>query len=147
MSLEEWLENKWIKEQPTNSQEILALLEKVRRDIKESKKEVITPDWRLSIAYNACLGCATIALRATGYRIPGGSGQHYRTIQSFRFSINPDSDLILLLEAIAKKRAVVNYDASGTVTNTEVDEAVELAEELYELTMSWLQTTYPDLIK
>ena len=122
------------------------MLSKVNRDIGEAGKEEITLDWRLAIAYNACLGCATIALHASGYRIPGGAGQHYRTIQSLRFTIRAESDIITSLEAISKKRAIVNYDAAGTITEAEFKEAAELAADLKELLMSWLGKNHPELL-
>ena len=116
MTLQDWLNSGWLKRHNTSNQEISDLLAKIERDIAESNKEEITLDWRLAIAYNACLGCATIALRVSGYRISGGSGQHYRTIQSLRFTINPDPQIIASLEAISRKRAIVSYDAAGTIT-------------------------------
>jgi len=139
MTLQDWLSNGWLKQHTTSRQEIRDLLEKVDRDIAEAAKEEITLDWRLAIAYSACLGCATIALRASGYRMPGGTGQHCRTIQSLRFTINPDSDIIISLEAISKKRAIVSYDAAGTITEGEVEEARQLADQLLEQLKKWLQ--------
>ena len=85
MTLQDWLSNGWLKQHTTSRQEIRDLLDKVDRDIAEASKEEITLDWRLAIAYNACLGCATIALRVSGYRMPGGTGQHYRTINQRSF--------------------------------------------------------------
>ena len=140
MTLQDWLSNGWLKSHTTSQQEINELLAKVERDIAEASKDEITLDWRLAIAYNACLGCATIALRASGYRMPGGAGQHYRTIQSLRFTINPDSDIIISLEAISKKRAIVSYDAAGTITEAEVEEARQLADQLLEQLKTWLQS-------
>jgi len=67
MTLQDWLSNGWLKRHTTSQQEISELLAKVERDKAEASKEEITLDWRLAIAYNACLGCATIALRASGY--------------------------------------------------------------------------------
>ncbi len=138
MTLQDWLNNGWLKRHTSSPQEIKDLLDKVDRDIAEAAKEEITLDWRLAIAYNACLGCATIALRASGYRMPGGTGRHYRTIQSLRFTINPDSDIIISLEATSKKRATVSYDAAGRVTEAEVEEARRLAEDILELLQRWL---------
>lgn len=140
MTLQNWLSNGWLKIHTSSPQEIKDLLEKVDRDIAESAKKEITLDWRLAIAYNASLGIATIALRASGYRMPGGSGQHYRTIQSLRFTINPESDIISSLEAISKKRAIVSYDAAGTVTEAEFLEARRLAVDLRELLRDWLKS-------
>lgn len=107
---------------------------------------MITLDWRLAIAYNACLGCATIALQAAGYRMPGGTGQHYRTIQSLRFTFDLGHELVILLEAINKKRAVVNCDAAGSITPGEVSEARKLATELKDLLLHWLKNEHPELL-
>lgn len=147
MTLKDWLHSGWLKEHATSRKEIADLLAKVDRDITEAGKEEITLDWRLAIAYNACLGCATIALRASGYRIPGGSGQHYRTIQSLRFTIKPLSEVITSLEAISRKRAIVSYDAAGTITESEVAEARKLAEELREKLIGWLREEHPKLMQ
>lgn len=140
MTLQSWLSNGWLKKHETSTEEIQALLEKVERDIKEASKEEITADWRLSIAYNACLGSATIALRASGYRIPSGGGHHYRTIQSLNFTLNPEQNIILTLEAIGKKRGIVNYDSAGTVTDAEVKESILLARDIYKLLKQWLKS-------
>jgi hypothetical protein len=139
MTLQDWLNSGWLKSHESSQQEVKDHLVKIRRDIAEAAKEAISLDWRLTIAYNACLGCAAIALRVSGYRIPGGSGQHYRTIQSLRHTIAPDSDIIISLEAISKKRNIVSYDSAGTITEAEVKEARQLAEELYELLSEWLE--------
>lgn len=147
MTLQDWLDNGWLKQHTTIRQEIRDLLEKVDRDVAEAAKEEISLDWRLAIAYNACLGCATIALRASGYRVPGGSGQHYRTIQSLRFTLNPVPEIIASLEAIAKKRAIVSYDAAGTITESEVAEAMNLAEELREGLLAWLREEHPEFMQ
>lgn len=146
MSLQNWFNSGWLKQHTPSPQEIRDLLGKVDRDITEAAKEEITLDWRLAIAYNACLGCATIALRVSGYRMPAGAGQHYRTIQSLRFTINPDSEIIISLEAISKKRAVVSYDAAGTATEAEVQEAGELATDLRDLLIRWLEHHHSELL-
>lgn len=147
MTLQDWLSNGWLKRHSTSKREIIDLLTKVGRDITEANKKEITLDWRLAIAYNACLGCATIALRASGYRIPGGAGQHYRTIQSLRFTINPESDIVASLEAISRKRAIVSYDAAGTITESEVAEAMNLSQELRDALTVWLKAEHPELIQ
>jgi len=147
MTLSDWQNNGWLKQHLSSPEEIRDLFAKVDRDIIEAVKEVISLDWRLAIAYNASLGCATVALRASGFRMASGAGQHYRTIQSLRYTINPDSELIITLEAICKKRAIVNYDSAGTVTETEVNEAILLAKELREMLTVWLKANYPAFLK
>jgi len=147
MTLKDWHNSGWLKRHSSSRKEISDLLVKVDRDITEAANDTITLDWRLAIAYNACLGCATIALRASGYRIPGGAGQHYRTIQSLRFTIKPQSDVIASLEAISRKRAIVSYDVAGTITESEVAEAMSLAGELRERLFAWLKEERPELIQ
>ncbi len=147
MTLEDWLSSGWLKRHSTSRTEIADLLAKVDRDIIEAAKIEITLDWRLAIAYNACLGCATTALRASGYRIPGGAGQHYRTIQSLRLTINPPPDIIASLEAISRKRAIVSYDAAGTITESALVEAMSLAGDLREKLLSWLREEHPELMQ
>ena len=145
MSLNEWLKIDWLKAHTTSADEIKNLLSKVRRDLTEAAKAEISLDWRLAIAYNACLGCATIALRACGYRAPEGDGHHYRTIESLRYTLQPESGIITALHSIRKKRAVVSYDAAGIVTETEVSEALEIAQELAAQLQVWLHKNYPKL--
>jgi hypothetical protein len=146
MTLEDWLNSGWLKRHSTSRKEMSDLLAKVDRDIAEAAKEEITLDWRLAIAYNARLGCATIPLRASGYRMSRGSGQHYRTIQSLRYTVNPDTEIILSLEAISRKRAVASYDMAGTATEAEVAEAMDLARELREALVGWLREEHPELL-
>jgi len=143
MTLIDWFNSGWLKKHTSSPQEIRDLLEKVDRDIVEAANKSIMLDWRLAIAYNASLGCATLALHAGGFRLPGGSGQHYRTIQSLKFTLALDPELITTLEAISKKRAIVTYDEAGAASEEEVNEALRLAKELRQLLVEWLQLKHP----
>jgi|WetSurMetagenome_2_1015567.scaffolds.fasta_scaffold497056_2 hypothetical protein len=145
MTLQDWLNSGWLKPHKSSANEVKVLLAKVDRDIAEAEKPNIVLDWRLAIAYNACLGCATITLRASGYRIPGGSGQHYRTIQSLRFTLKPPEDLISSFEGISKKRAIVSYDEAGTISEAQAKEAIALAKDLKVLLLKWLKKEHPEL--
>jgi hypothetical protein len=146
MTLANWLNSGWLKAHATSAAEVKALLEKVERDIAEAGKSEISADWRLAIAYNACLGCATVAMRASGYRAPEGDGHHYRTIESLRFALRAESGLISTLHAFRKKRSIVSYDAAGTVSETEVAEVLKLARELLKRLQRWLEAHHPELL-
>lgn len=146
MTLGEWLQNKWLKPHTSSRQEVKELLAKIDRDRAEAEKIVISADWRLAIAYSACLGCATVALRVTGYRAPEGDGHHFRTIESLRFTLTVDADTIAALQAIRRKRAIVSYDAAGTVTEAEVRAALAIATELHGLLKKWLESEHSDLM-
>ena len=143
MTLIDWFNSGWLKKHTTSPREIGALLIKVDRDISEGSREDISLDWRLAMAYNACLGSATIALSASGYRVPSGAGQHYRTIQSLKFTLETPSELISVLEAISKKRAIVTYDEAGAASEEEVKEALRLAREMRQILGAWLDSQDP----
>jgi len=145
MTLDEWLQNKWLKTHASSREEVKELLGKIDRDLTEAEKQVISADWRLAIGYNACLGCATVALRASGYRAPEGDGHHYRTLESLRFTMAIDSETISALQAIRRKRAIISYDAAGTATEAEVKETVTIAHDLYAALLPWLKTHHPQL--
>lgn len=146
MTLDEWVQNKWLKPHTSSRQEVKELLAKIDRDLTEAEKSVISADWRLAIAYNACLGCATVALRVTGYRAPEGDGHHFRTIESLRFTLAIDGETVAALQAIRRKRAIISYDAAGTATEAEVKDTVALAGDLYAALLEWLKASHSDLL-
>jgi hypothetical protein len=146
MTLHDWVKNNWLKPHKSSAAEVRQLLHKVERDLTEAAKPGIVLDWRLAIAYNACLGCATIALRASGFRTPEGDGHHYRTIESLHYTLRPATDLIAALQSIRRKRAAVSYDAAGIATESEVAEALGAARALHSLLTEWLAKKHPDLM-
>ncbi len=67
MSLEQWLNNGWLRRHKTSPNEIKNLLMIVDRDLKDAE-EGISNDWQFGIAYNAALKLCTILLYAEGYK-------------------------------------------------------------------------------
>ena len=96
------------------------------------------------MAYNACLRYATIALNACGYRT-AGEGHHQRLIETLKYTIGADSDLITKFHRFRKKRNISSYDVAGSVSQYEVDEAIKLAQELSRLAKDWLKKKHPEL--
>lgn len=146
MSLKNWLDNRWLRAEATSSSEIGALLNKAQHNLRESKRDDISLDWRLRMAYEANLDLATMALRAEGFRVPSADGHHYRTIESLRLTINLHSNQVRILQSIREKRNLVSYDAFGIVTEADVHAAIQIAGELETLVLEWLRTTHPDLM-
>ncbi len=79
MSLQNWLNNGWLTEHRTSSQEIAALLAVADRDLSDCRTFGLSPDWQLNIAYNSALQTATAALAASGYRAVR-EAHHYRRL-------------------------------------------------------------------
>lgn len=146
MTLKDWQQNGWVKPEPTSKREIEDLIKKAKRDMVECTNTDISLDWRLRMAYDASLGFATVALRAEGYRLPMGDGHHFRTIDSLRLTASIDQDLLIVLQAIRKKRNIISYDASGVTSEGEISEALEIAEELERKVIGWLRAKHPELL-
>ena len=145
MSLQDWLNNKWLKSHKTSSQEIRNLSEKAKRDLQDAGASNISLDWRLAMAYNAALCYATIALNICGYRT-AGEGHHERTIESLRYTITTDSEFIVKFQGFRKKRSIITYDHAGTVSENEVAEMIELANELHAKLKDWVKKNHPKFI-
>ena len=144
MTLQGWLNNKWLKSHKTSVDEIKQLFQIAKRDLHDAGVSAISPDWRLTMAYNAALRCAAIALNVCGYRT-AGEGHHERSIESLKYTINADPDLIDKFNRFRKKRHISSYDMAGTVSEYEVDEAIRFARELYKLVKDWLKKNHPEL--
>ncbi|MFQ6003485.1 MAG: hypothetical protein ACE5KJ_07030, partial [Candidatus Zixiibacteriota bacterium] len=109
MTLQDWLKNKWLKSHKTSREEVYQQFEMAKRDLHDAGVTTISPDWRLSMAYNASLRYATTALNACGYRTSGES-HHERLIESLKYTIDANPDIIAKLHRFRKKRHVSSYD-------------------------------------
>lgn len=146
MSLHDWLKNGWLIEHRTSLQEIAELLGVADRDLHNCQTAGLSPDWKLSIAYNAALQMATAALAAAGYRA-ARDAHHYRVIQSLAYTIRADARLITQFDGFRKKRNISDYERAGVVSDQEVKEMVILAGNLRAAVVKWLRTSYPKLLQ
>jgi len=144
MTLRDWLNSKWLKSHKTSLEEIKQLFQIAKRDLHDGSVSIISLDWRLTMAYNAALRYATIALYACGYRTAGES-HHERLIDSLKYTIGANADLIAKFHRFRKKRHISSYDIAGTVSEYEVDEAIKFARELCRLIKGWLKKNHPEL--
>lgn len=145
MSLEDWLKANWLTRHNTSPQEIADLLEVADRDLKASAVKGLDDDWRLAIAYNAALRCATAALAACGYRAVRGAQHHY-LIQSLTDTIGAEPELVAQLDAFRKKRNMGDYERAGLVSTKEAAEITALARDLRHRVKDWLQASHPELL-
>jgi hypothetical protein len=145
MSLLDWLKNSWIDEHPTSKREISDLLAASARDLNTSLQIDLDTDWRFNIAYNGALQIAAAALAATGYRARRDA-HHFRVIQSLRFTIGAEPELVDLLDHFRQKRNRGTYEKSGLISDHEAKEMRELTEKLRDRTVPWLKLNHPELI-
>ena len=131
MSLENWASNRWLEKLGSDREEIERLLANADGHLDDYRKAVaseMSSDAQLSLAWDSIRASATAALRAAGYRVVRGGGEHYRTIEALEFSIDPERKLIPRLDALRRKRNTGAYDDYGLVAQGEADLAGKLAE-------------------
>ncbi len=146
MSLQDWLNNGWLRAHKPTRKEIADLLAIAERDIKDAKAAEVSSDWRFGIAYNAALKLCTILVHAEGFR-PEHTLAHYRTIAALPLVLGADSKADAeYLETCRRKRNIVEYDRVGDASNADADELVQFAQELRALVKSWLKMNHTELI-
>ena len=145
MSLQNWAKNGWLIEHKTSPQEIKDLLAISDRDPANCQIAGLSPDWQLSIAYNAALQAATAVLAACGFRA-SREAHHYRIIQSLAYTINSEPLLILQLDQLRKKRNITDYERAGAVSDSEAKEIIALAKKLREDVEKWIRANHPELL-
>jgi hypothetical protein len=151
MTLENWVKNKWLERLNSDADEIMRLLSTADQFLEDYRKAVdgkLSADAQLDLAYGAIRNCATAALRAAGYRVlRGGGNEHYYTIETLEFSIDPSRKLIPVLDQFRKKRNVGNYGDRGRASQNEADTAGKSAVQLRKEVEEWIRKNHPDKIK
>src|SRR5882757_5152914 len=99
MSLSDWQKNGWLRLHTADRAEIAGKLQVVKRDLRFSGDQNADADWRFVAAFNAALQSAAVALLASGYDLPKGSAAHQRMIDTLKFTILAEDELIDALQA------------------------------------------------
>ena len=145
MTLQAYLNNKWIRAHESSVEEIERLLAIADRDIGQSQTPGLGPEWRFDIAYNSALQSATAALAAAGYQAER-QNKHMRTIECLPFTIGLSADEVGFLDACRRKRHAAVYDQVGAVSDREADEMIQFAERLRRLVEQWLREHHAELL-
>jgi uncharacterized protein (UPF0332 family) len=143
MSLADWAKNRWIKEHKTSPGEIQDLLLLADRDIEKSQIKELGEDLGFSIAYNAILQCANAALAVAGYR----AGDHAKAIESLRFTIGSETDLIRLFDSYRQKRHDLMYERTGLASAKDLVNIIKKAKEIRREAERWIRATRPELLE
>jgi hypothetical protein len=144
VTLQRYVQNSWLQRHETSPQEIAELLAIADRDIGQSQTPGLSPEWRLSIAYNAALQLATAALAAAGYRAER-QNKHQRTIECLAFTVRLERRAIDFLDLCRRKRHSNVYDQVGAVSEQEADEMIAFTKTLREQVVTWLHNNHPAL--
>jgi len=129
-----------------HADEIEGLLRKADRKLSDAAIEGLSSESRLELTYTVVLTCATIALRAIGYRVTDISRHHYIAIKSLRFTLKLPKVKVVYLQKLRDKRHADIYAPMTSITDTELQEALEAAKGLLTQTRGWLKKNHPELM-
>jgi uncharacterized protein (UPF0332 family) len=147
MSLDDWLNNRWLHRHKTSVEEIKMLLHSAEEDVRSAEIGGIAAGWRLNMGYTAALRYARAALYACGYR-PAREREHERTIDSLAYTVTSiETDTIKLLHKIRKMRHMATYDSVDMISESEADAAIKIAEELSQQVRIWFRENHPELLE
>jgi hypothetical protein len=144
MSLEAYLNNRWIQRHESSVDEIRRLLAVVDRDIQQSQTAGLGPEWRFDIAYNSALQSAAAALAAAGF-LAERQNKHMRTLECLRFTLGLAQAEVDLLDACRRKRHLAVYEQVGAISDREADEMIALAMQLQKRARDWIRTNHREL--
>lgn len=117
-----------IRRIPADKKRVEDLLALAHRDLATSRTLLASShDWAYTVAYNAVLQAGRALMSAHGYR-PDGSNQHISVVK-FAALYLEEKDVVVF-DRMRRKRNSTVYDASGSVSETEAEFAVEQAEHL-----------------
>jgi len=136
----------WLKAEPSSREEIRDLFGIVTRALNDAKVEAISDDLRFQAAFSAGLTAANIALRASGYRTRVQTGHHQKIVESLELTLQADGKLIQKLKVFSKKRNATSYDAAGSVSAQDLEQAIKVATELEQQLNAWLIKFHPELV-
>jgi hypothetical protein len=146
MSLQRRLHERRLRRHQSSLEEIKSLWGIVQRDFADAALEQLSPDRRYSTAYNAILQLATIVLRSSGYRT-GGESPHWITFQALSNLMESlPSARSDYFDACRRKRNIVDYDASGGISEAEALEIYQEAVQFGHDVLVWLKNHHPDLL-
>lgn len=145
MSLQNWLDARFLTEHRSSREEIRDLLAVADRDLRDAAVREVSADRRFGIAYNAIRQLALLALAAEGYR-PERQRAHERAIQSLRLTVGLEQDLVDTLDVVRRRRHLADYERAGTTTDDEADEVYGLALEIQDRVLRWMLRVHPGLL-
>lgn len=143
MSLEQWMQNGWLKPHQTSDQEIRNLMEGAIEDLK-SAREDSSAGWKFVKAYNAALRLCTVLLNISGYQAARDQ-KHYRTITSLPLIISDEvKELTDYLDYCRVKRSQVTYESVFTVSMSESEELIDTVKKLHSIVLQWIDSNFPE---
>lgn len=147
MTWSELEKHKRVAKEPTSKSEIDELHALAKRNLKDAALPQLSSDGRFSMAYNAARGLASVAIRASGFRVKQMGGAHYNTFLALPVAMGPNFDtLAAYFDSCRQSRNDLSYDSASVVSDSDAEEFLEKTIEFRQNVENWLRTNHPTLI-
>ena len=114
-------------------------------NLKDAHVDGISAQGRYEFAYNAARLMATIAVRASGYRVTAKSGHHYFTFQALQASAPAFLKMAIYFDQAREKRNDFSYDAPVLISDTDADDLVQAVEQFQLDCEAWIDAHHTSL--
>jgi hypothetical protein len=145
MSWKKLLAEKRVAREPTSKKEIDELRQMVAVNLHDAQVAGISAQGRYEFAYNASRLLATIAVRASGYRVTAKGGHHYFTFQALQTSDRSFVKVAIYFDDARDKRNEFSYDAPVLITDTDADDLLKTVEQFQRDAETWIRAKFPKL--
>jgi hypothetical protein len=134
----------WVEELPSSPDELQGLLGIVARRVEEVAGSLRYPDSIFALAYDAVRCSATVVLRAEGIRVKQGRHHELTFDGLHRLGIPGLSDRARYYDDCRRKRARLEYDSAGDVSDVEARDLAAEAARLDKAVRAWLALAHPE---
>jgi hypothetical protein len=147
MTWSELEKQKRVAKEPTTKSEIDELRALAGRNLKDAAVPQLSSDGRFSMAYNAARTLATVAIRASGYRVKQAGGAHHNTFLAITVAMGPAYDtLATYFDGCRQSRNDLSYGAASVVSDSDADELLAKTTEFRGALEVWLRAKHPTFL-
>lgn len=137
MNLKPWVDKGALQKVAITEKSLKDLLRLIDRDLKDCQIREVSGDRRFATAYGAALNLASYAIRRRGYRVSGKIGHHRITFEVAGIILGSKSTFYMdFFDLCRRKRNKVDYDLADVVSESEVEELIEMVKRFQEFVIS-----------
>lgn len=134
-----------VDQHATSKAELDDLRSAIARNLKDAAIAELSADNRFSIAYQAALISAKMAIACAGYRVKG-QGAHRTIFEALPLAMGSGMTLSAdYFDRCRRKRNDLTYDSEGIVSANDAIDLAKNAEELVEKVETWIAANHPKL--
>ena len=131
----------------TSKAELDDLRRAIARNLGDAAIKELSVDNRFSIAYQATLLAAKMAIACAGYRVKG-HGAHQTTFQALKLALgSPVHKTADYLDRCRRKRNDLAYDSEGVVSAADSAELFKEAKALFKDVEAWITKHHAKLAR